>query len=56
VSEKYEFIETMLTSPQKYLYPVTLMCLWLSISRSGFYDWRSARPRRPPPVGATSGS
>ena len=41
MSEKYEFIETMLTSFDKYIYPVTLMCLWLSISRSGFYDWRS---------------
>jgi len=25
VSEKYEFIETMLISFEKYLYPVTLM-------------------------------
>ena len=41
MSEKYEFIETMLISFEKYIYPVTLMCLWLSISRSGFYDWRS---------------
>jgi len=41
VSEKYEFIETMLISFEKYLYPVTLMCGWLSISRSGFYDWRT---------------
>src|SRR5665647_2378227 len=37
VSEKYEFIETMLISFQKYIYPVSLMCLWLSVSRSGFY-------------------
>lgn len=41
MSEKYEFIETMLISLQKYIYPVTLMCSWLSVSRSGFYDWRS---------------
>lgn len=41
MSEKYEFIETMLISFEKYVYPVALMCLWLSISRSGFYDWRS---------------
>jgi putative transposase len=41
VSEKYEFIETMLISFQKYIYPVSLMCVWLSISRSGFYDWRT---------------
>ena len=49
MSEKYEFIETMLTSPQKYIYPATLMCLWLSISRSGFYDWRT----RPASAAAT---
>ena len=41
MSEKYEFIETMLISFQKYIYPVSLMCVWLSISRSGFYDWRT---------------
>jgi putative transposase len=49
VSEKYEFIDTMLISFQKYVYPVTLMCRWLSISRSGFYDWRS----RPASAAAT---
>ena len=38
MSEKYEFIETMLVSFEKYIYPVSLMCVWLSISRSGFYD------------------
>lgn len=42
MSEKYEFVETMLTAPE-YEYPVTLMCVWLAVSRSGFYDWR-ARP------------
>lgn len=41
MSEKYEFIETMLISFEKYFYPVTLMCEWLAVSRSGFYDWRS---------------
>lgn len=41
MSEKYEFIETMLISFKKYVYPVALMCGWLSISRSGFYDWRT---------------
>jgi len=49
VSEKYEFIETMLISFEKYLYPVSLMCMWLSISRSGFYDWRT----RPTSAAAT---
>ena len=46
MSEKYEFIETMLISLQKYIYPVTLMCSWLSVSRSGFYDWRSSPTSR----------
>ena len=49
MSEKYEFIETMLISFQKYLYPVTLMCGWLAVSRSGFYDWRT----RPTSAAAT---
>ena len=49
MSEKYEFIETMLISFEKYIYPVSLMCLWLSISRSGFYHWRT----RPTSAAAT---
>jgi len=43
VSEKYEFVETMLTEPDS-CYPIHLMCLWLEVSRSGFYDWR-VRPQ-----------
>lgn len=39
MSEKYEFIETMLTTHG--VYPIHLMCRWLSVSRSGFYDWRT---------------
>jgi transposase InsO family protein len=49
VSEKSDFVETMLTAVGRYLYPVVLMCAWLSISRSGFYDWRS----RPTSAAAT---
>ena len=49
MSEKYEFIETMLISFEKYIYPVSLMCMWLSISRSGFYHWRT----RPASAAAT---
>ena len=49
MSEKYEFIETMLISREHYVYPVVLMCLWLSVSRSGFYNWRS----RPTSAAAT---
>ena len=43
MSEKYEFVETMLTEPDC-CYPIHLMCLWLAVSRSGFYDWRG-RPQ-----------
>ena len=49
MSEKHEFVGTMLTEVGKYIYPVVLMCGWLSISRSGFYDWRS----RPTSAAAT---
>ncbi len=40
MSEKYEFIETLLTATEECVYPVYSMCAWLSVSRSGFYDWR----------------
>lgn len=40
---KYEFIDA-----QKAFYPTTLMCVWSSVSRSGFYDWVSR------PVSATA--
>ncbi len=33
---KYEFIDA-----QKAFYPIVLMCVWLTVSRSGFYDWAS---------------
>ena len=35
---KFEFIDT-----EKAFYPITLMCVWAQVSRSGFYDWL-ARP------------
>jgi transposase InsO family protein len=35
VSDKFEFIDGL-----KYAYPIARMCAWLSVSRSGFYDWR----------------
>jgi putative transposase len=38
VIAKFEFIDT-----EKAFYPVTLMCVWAQVSRSGFYDWL-ARP------------
>ena len=36
MTSKYEFIDA-----QKASYPVTLMCVWAGVSRSGFYDWLS---------------
>ena len=41
MSEKYEFIETLLTAATVCVFPIHLMCRWLSVSRSGFYHWRS---------------
>jgi putative transposase len=38
VIAKFEFIDT-----EKAFYPITLMCVWAQVSRSGFYDWL-ARP------------
>ncbi|MEZ5381664.1 MAG: IS3 family transposase [Microthrixaceae bacterium] len=35
VSSKYEFIDG-----EKANYPITKMCLWAGVSRSGFYEWR----------------
>lgn len=35
MSDCYEFIDG-----QKYAYPVVKMCVWLDVSRSGFYEWR----------------
>jgi transposase InsO family protein len=41
VTDKYEFIESQKSEEQKYAYPVTFMCAHLSVSTSGFYEWRS---------------
>lgn len=45
MTSKYEFIDG-----EKANYPLVLMCLWLDVSRSGFYEWRgrpaSATARR----------
>jgi len=35
VSDLYEFIDGL-----KYAYPISKMCAWLEVSRSGFYEWR----------------
>ena len=36
MSDKFEFIDGL-----KYTYSIARMCAWLSVSRSGFYEWRS---------------
>ena len=40
VAEKYEFINSCRTGDARYAYPVKKMCLWLSVSASGFFDWK----------------
>lgn len=35
MSDKFEFIDGL-----KYAYPTVKMCQWLSVSTSGFYEWR----------------
>jgi len=31
----------MFIAQQEYAYPISRMCRWLAVSRSGFYEWRS---------------
>jgi putative transposase len=50
VSEKYEFIDAEYAAESASTPTITQMCIWMSVSRSGFYDWRcrpeSATARR----------
>ena len=50
VTEKYQFIESCKIDSVKYAYPVKKMCRWLTVSPSGFFDWKrremSATARR----------
>jgi putative transposase len=46
VSDKYEFIDAEYAayqrSARRKVPPIVKMCLWMEVSRSGFYEWRSA--------------
>ncbi len=39
MSERYRVITS-----EKNKYPIALMCLWLHVSRSGFYEWQVRPP------------
>ncbi len=44
MSEVYEFIDVeYATGPAAPA--ITLMCRWLEVSKSGYYEWRSRRRR-----------
>jgi putative transposase len=40
VSEKYEFMHSLVAGDGVYEFPVVFMCVRLRVSRSGFYEWR----------------
>jgi hypothetical protein len=46
VSDKFEFIDAECAayqlSGEKYTPSIVKMCLWMEVSRSGFYEWRVA--------------
>jgi len=46
VTEKFEFIDAEYAlyreSDEKYVPSIVKMCMWMEVSRSGFYGWRSA--------------
>ncbi|MGH3990074.1 MAG: IS3 family transposase, partial [Pseudonocardiaceae bacterium] len=41
MSEKYELIESEYAADTAAAPTITQMCVWLDVSRSGFYEWRS---------------
>ena len=46
MTEKFEFIDAEYAAYRKsadmYVPSVVMMCRWMEVSRSGFYEWRSA--------------
>ena len=46
MTEKFEFIDAVYVAYQEsddeYVPSIVMMCRWMKVSRSGFYEWRSA--------------
>ena len=46
MSDKFEFIDAeyavYLESDERHVPSIVKMCIWMEVSRSGFYDWRKA--------------
>src|SRR5258705_199879 len=46
VTDKFEFIDAeyaiYLESDEQYVPSIVKMCIWMEVSRSGFYEWRNA--------------
>src|SRR6185437_8354238 len=46
VSDKFEFIDVEYAayqeSGERYVPSIVKMCIWMEVSRSGFYEWRNA--------------
>ena len=46
MTEKFEFIDAEYAayqeSDEEHVPSIVKMCIWMGVSRSGFYDWRNA--------------
>ena len=46
MSDKFEFIDAEYAayreSDERHVPSIVKMCVWMEVSRSGFYEWRSA--------------
>lgn len=46
MSDKFEFIDAEYAayqeSGEQYVPSIVKMCIWMEVSRSGFYEWRNA--------------